>query len=528
MRRRGYAQDAVGFGFVSEERRREADLFYGDLMGAPSNRGRGAEAESIAAEDATEDRVRTDIRSKAVDRARTRSTFLSPSDVSTALGAGVTAATTQALDAAVARAAPLRRQADADPPGTAQLPAYWTLVDDGAQRVLDVLERTRFGCSTASGALLVDGAVVDGMRATWTRSGEALSLSGLCHAAPPLCQPPHDVLHTPTGTGSLAAHFTGLDMGPIRTVQIAGLLGVDLRAAPAAQRPITAVKDLATNAPLQRLSFVAMRRGTQRDVHVAQQSPRVVESWVDGARWQCLPFMPGMAPGTGYQLFKTRFWEASLTRQWGTQDTLAWIVGLANFYRDRTGGLIGIGDISHVVGEEITDHASHRVGKDLDCYVLDPPAAGGLPGAFWCSGTQAALELRDLTTPSATAAQPTYTLASGAAAIADPRRAALLDRYATILAYCVATQNLLTAAVWHGATAMSARAATLAQNAWDATVQAGAGTTAQPGWRASWGPGPRDRAALTAPSSALFIGAGAPSYGAGWPPHPDHIHVRLR
>ena len=111
--------------------------------------------------------------------------------------------------------------------------------------------------------------------------------------------------------------------------------------------------------------------------------------------------------------------------------------------------------------------------------------------------------------------------------------AALLDRYATILAYCVATQNLLSAAVWHGAIAMSARAAALAQNAWDATVQAGAGTAAQPGWRASWGPGPRDRAALTAPTSALFIGTGAPSYGVsppehGWPLHSDHIHVRLR
>jgi hypothetical protein len=128
-----------------------------------------------------------------------------------------------------------------------------------------------------------------------------------------------------------------------------------------------------------------------------------------------------------------------------------------------------------------------------------------------------------------TAARPEYSVPSGAA-IAEPRRTTLLDRYATILAYCVATQAGLVAAVWHGAPGLGARAVTLAQAAWDATVAARAGTTERPGWRATWGYGPASRAAIVAPPASLLIGDGSSAYGPGrgWPPHQDHIHVRLR
>src|SRR5262249_28005038 len=150
-----------------------------------------------------------------------------------------TAAITKILDEAVAKVVPFRRKYDAAAPGTTaysdNLIYYWTFVGIGAQRVYDALERARFICS---GSPLLDGNVVDGMRATWTRSGEALQLDGLCRGAPALCPAAHAALHAPTGsTGTLAAHFTKLDARRIRTVEIAGLFGVDLRGKDAKVRP---------------------------------------------------------------------------------------------------------------------------------------------------------------------------------------------------------------------------------------------------------------------------------------------------
>jgi hypothetical protein len=521
------------FGFASDEARREADLFFADLMGYRARpRLREDLGPEAFAEDAAEDRTRTDLRGSVIDRARgtSRKTFLSEPELTQAVdGRASRAELAQIFDTGVGAAAPSRRRYDASGASSdAALVMYWGVVDAFAQRIVDLLERDRFRCATASNALVVDGDAVDGMRSTWTRSGEALTVGALCRgAAPASCPSQSAPLHNPTGaTGSLAAHFTDLGQGTIRTVELAGLWGVDLRTTASSARPSTAVKTAPTAAPLQQLSFVAIRRGTNREIHVGKETPRRVESWVDNDPWLCLP-VAGMA----YRIFKRRFWEASFHRQWGTVGTISWIAGLANFVRERTGQMLGVGDVSHVVGEVITDHGSHRVGKDVDCYVLDPPPAGSnFPVGFWCSGTSAALELRELRAPGAADPQPEYGVPSGGAAIADPRRTALLDRYATILAYCIVTQARLTAAVWHGAPALSARALVLAQQAWDDTVAARAGTTASPGWRATWGSGPATRAEIVAPPASLFIGDGSSSYGAGapWPLHQDHIHVRLR
>jgi hypothetical protein len=386
-----------------------------------------------------------------------------------------------------------------------------------------------FACASAGNTIVVNSAVVDAMRMTITQSGEPLTVGAVCAGtAPANCPSPHAPLHGASGaTASDAAHFTNLDQGTVRTAEIAGLFGVDLRSVSRASRPSTAVKTVPTAAPFQSLSFVAIRKSGKRAIHVASESPRRVESWVDDQLWLCLPFIPSLS----YRLFKRRFWEASFHRQWGTLFTISWIAGLTNFYRDVTGVSMGVGDVSHVVGEVMTDHASHRVGKDVDCYVLDdPPAGSTFPVAFWCSGKSTSLELRELGSPSATATKPEYSVPSRGTAIPDPRHTALLERYATILAYCVATQDGVEAAVWHGAPALGARALAIAQDAWDRTVAAGTGTTERPGWRNTWGYGPKTKAAIVAARAGLLIGEGAGSYNKspGWPLHQDHIHVRLK
>jgi hypothetical protein len=534
-RTRGYRWSAASFGFVSAEERQQADLFFADLAGLPQSRaGLYRRRELLDAarefvEDAAEDRAVVDIRSRAIESARARRTFLDEVAITRAIDDRTSRPElSQLFDAGVAAAVPYRRRADARGTDmTAQLTLYWGVVDVGAARILALLERDRFRCASAS-ALVVHADVIDAMRAAWTQTGETLTVGALCRGpAPAICPASHASLHSPSGsTGSDAAHFTDLDRGRIRTVEIAGLFGVDLRRVTSGARPSTAVKTVSAAAPFQPVSFVGIRKGDRREIHVAREAPRRVESWVDGQPWLCLPFVPGLS----YRLFKRRFWEASFHRQWGTSPSISWIAGLTNFYRDNAGLPMGVGDISHVVGEEITDHASHRVGKDVDCYVLEaPPDGSQFPVGFWCTGTRASLELRELVAPDAGAARPEYGVPTGTP-IADPRRTTLLDRYATILAYCVATQTALQAAVWHGGPGLAARAVAIALDAWDRTVAANAGTTQRPGWRTKWGPGPASRAAIDAPPASLFIGDGSAAYGLGrgWPPHQDHIHVRLK
>jgi len=525
-----------GFGLVTRRERQQAESFWRDLAGPPLPSGPtwwppvAGSTESLA-EDAAEDRTRVDLRNAVVQNARDKKTFLTEAAVTQAIdGRASRAELARLFDARVAACAPSRRRADlrgADM--TQQLTFYWGLIDAGASQLLALLESDPFRCGTTS-ALEVHRDIIDGLRAAWTRSGEALTVGALCRGpAPAICPSTHAQLHQPSGgTGSDAAHFTDLTQDQIRTVEIAGLFGVDLRNVAQGDRASTAVKTRPTAVPLQPVTFAAIRKGTRRAIHVSRETPRRVESWVEDQPWVCLPFIPAAS----YRLFKRRFWEASLHRQWGVFYSVAWIAGLTNFYRDNAGLLMGVGDISHVVGEVMTDHKSHRVGKDVDCYVLeDPPAGSQFPVAFWCSGTSANPEFRELGAPAADAQTPTYTIpGGGVAGIAAPRRTTLLDRYATILAYCVATKAMVEAAVWHAGPGLAPRALALAQAAWDRTAAANQGTRERPGWRATWGFGPTSRAAITAAPSSMFVGDGSSNYGAGrdWPPHQDHIHVRLR
>src|SRR5262249_5496581 len=110
-----------------------------------------------------------------------------------------------------------------------------------------------------------------------------------------------------------------------------------------------------------------------------------VQALVDGERWDSLPFRA--SPGGTYTLMKRNWPEASLHRQWGKEAAIAWTIGLCNFYRDQAGLRLGIGDISHVVGEDMTDHGSHQRGRDVDAYVLDSPSGSTFPEAYFCDGT---------------------------------------------------------------------------------------------------------------------------------------------
>jgi murein endopeptidase len=460
------------------------------------------------------------LRQEAIARATRRDTFLTERAVTDAIDGRASRPELATLFDAKVDA--LVAQHAADP---AQVPA---LRQRSAAEIVGLLEDDRFRCATDGNRVVIHREVVDGMKLTWTRSGEAQDVAGaICRAAPTRCPTAHQALHT---TGD-ASHFMSASQLGARVVELAGLFGADLRPlANQTARASHAIKALPTAAPLATLSFVAIRSGTHRELHVARQDPRQVGAVVDGAEWRSLAFEA--TPGTDYDLFKGRWFEASLHRQWGTEPNVAWIVGLCRFYFDRTGQRLGVGDISHVLGESMTDHGSHQVGRDVDVYVLDPPAAaGGLPTAYWCEGTQSALVLKALRPPASGAAQPAYTAPSAsdpALAAADATR--ITTRYATIAAYCVATVGRLDAFVWHGARGIRDEALRVAQQAWDDTVAAGAGTTASPGWRARWGTGPATRAALVLLPNARLIGDGAGSYGPGqgWPPHQDHVHIRLQ
>jgi len=215
---------------------------------------------------------------------------------------------------------------------------------------------------------------------------------------------------------------------------------------------------------------------------------------------------------------KRRWYEASLHRQWGKQATIAWVIGLCNFYRDRAGLRLGIGDISHVVGEVMTDHDSHRVGRDVDVYVLDYPSGSSFPEAYWCDGTTTTLTLTAMVPPSR-ATGGLYT-PRGGTQLRGAHEAAVWQRYATVLAYCFATWGMLNTFTWHGVRRIQSDAVAIAQAAFDA------------GWKSTWGPAPKSRADLAPPApqrDRKLVGQGVSSYGAGqgWPLHRDHMHIRL-
>ncbi len=378
--------------------------------------------------------------------------------------------------------------------------------------------------------LRLNADVATAMVETWNRSGEQQSVSGLCGEQLATCPRPHAWMHPQNN----AAHFTDLSRLGARVVELAGLWGRDLRGSGnQTRRAAVAVKTRPASL-LGGISFVGIRTRQTREVHFGKdtiyrsldaRSVQRVESWVGGQLWKNAGFE--MRPDTHYRVFKRRFWEASAHRQWGRESVVQWLEGLANFYRDNTGELVGIGDVSHILGEAMTDHASHQNGTDVDLYGLQAPPAGRVfPQSAWATTHQTEVRFTPLVAPDANARRPEYGVPRGAhltgAAADEVRRLWLV-----IMAYCAATHGQLRAVVWEGAHRLRADAVALAQQIWDATVTARTGGT-RPGWRNRWGPGPADRGAIQAPAGK-FIGDGSGSYGTGrgWPPHQDHIHVRF-
>ena len=459
------------------------------------------------------------IRDMALETARARRTFLSEAEVRSAIDSRTSGDPVDLhMDQSVAHVQ-----------ASGSIPFIGSLIEQGAlwlrtMNLLVLLERQKFKCSS-TGTLSLDMAVVDAMRDTWTAANEGQTVAGLCGSVPTPCPTTHQSLH---GTGN-AAHFTRLSQLGIRVVELAGLWGKNLiGVSPQSHRARIAVKALPTSAPAANVSFVAVRSNRTRHVHVGNETPRRVEALVGTDTWKNLAIEA--TPGTDFQVFKRRYWEASFHRQWGKEATIQWVKGLAQFYHDRTGSVLGVGDISHIVGEDMTDHNSHERGVDIDLYGLEAAPAGTVfPTAFWTTVVSGTVTFKPLGMPAAGSTAPLYTVpAASTPALAGTAASRVQRLYVTILAYCAATHGQLNAAVWHGARRLRTDAVTEAQAAWDATVAAGLGSTARPGWQSNWGPGPANRAAISA-TAAKFIGDGSANYGASasWPPHHDHVHVRL-
>lgn len=378
---------------------------------------------------------------------------------------------------------------------------------------------------TPRGTTRLNSVVVNGVTDTRRLAGERLPISSPACAATVLCPP---VFRPPHATGD-ATHFVSLDRNMIRVVELAGLFGVNLSgitgtsARRVARKASLAVKSHPSAVPLGGLSFVAIRQGSgsrlRREVHIHRipaeaNGARSVQALVDGERWDSLPFRA--SPGGTYTLMKRRWHEASLHRQWGKTAAIAWTIGLCNFYRDRAGLRLGIGDISHVVGEVMTDHGSHMSGRDVDVYVLDYPSGSTFPEAYWCDGTTT-LTLTAMVPP--TGVTGIYT-PTGGTRLTGTHETEVWRRYATVLAYCFVTWGMLNTFTWHGVKRIQTDAVAIAQAAFDA------------GWKSTWGPAPKSRTDLSPSASERarkLVGQGSSSYGTGkgWPPHRDHIHIRL-
>lgn len=110
------------------------------------------------------------------------------------------------------------------------------------------------------------------------------------------------------------------------------------------------------------------------------------EAWVEGERW--INLVDLAQPGRHYLPFKSNGNE-SLARQWGRVDVVEQLVEIADEYRQRTGLLLGVGDLSHVGGGKILDHWTHREGVDVDLYLLDyspgesEPSESERPRVWW-------------------------------------------------------------------------------------------------------------------------------------------------
>lgn len=333
-------------------------------------------------------------------------------------------------------------------------------------------------------------------------AGETLPLVKKPCDAGKLCPTPYTGFHT---TGD-AAHVGPLSASMLRIAEIAGIWGEDLSTLKKG-KSLHQVTMPSPFAPLANFGAVAIRRRSRRELHVHRGST-VIESWVDGKRWKNLAVEHTL--GLVYTLMKLRWFERSVHRQWGTEEAIDWIGHLCRFYKDKTGLPLGVGDISFIVGEPMSNHKSHTRGLDVDLYVLDYPSGTPFPEAYWCSG-KTTQSLSIMTPPTAVGPAATYTEGVGAAL--GMREPDIWRRYATVLAFCLVTWPNIEAFVWHGARTIESDAVTLATlnlaTAWDTNY---------------WGP-----AQSSIPTNRLskLVGVGHSSYGGAWPNHQDHIHVRL-
>jgi hypothetical protein len=106
------------------------------------------------------------------------------------------------------------------------------------------------------------------------------------------------------------------------------------------------------------------------------------EAWIAEQRW--INLSDRLAPARDYLPYKTNGRE-SLHRQWARADIIDDLARIARAYRQQTGVILGIGDLSHVTGGKIEDHWTHQDGVDVDLYLLDPETtdAEGRPRVWW-------------------------------------------------------------------------------------------------------------------------------------------------
>jgi hypothetical protein len=362
-------------------------------------------------------------------------------------------------------------------------------------------------------------AIADAIFWVGVRAGETFK------QAKPICSPTGrcPAVYHPQHAAGDASHLVELSDLGVRIAELAGLFGEDLSAlSGATAKAAHAVKTLPPSTfgatpPFDGLSFVALRGGSTHEIHLHRGGDRIVESRVSGRVWKSLPHE--LAPGTGYTVFKRRYSEASLHRQWGREEAIQWAVGLANFYRDRTGLRLGIGDVSHVVGGKMTDHGSHQEGRDMDVYVLDYPAGTTYPDAFWCDGASTTTLILSRLVPPTGSTDEIYET-TGMTRLGTAEESATFERYATVIAYCWATWARVNTVTWHGVQQVEGRALVIAQEAFDA------------GWQDTWGAAPARREDIGAnwkSRRVKLVGQGSSNYGPGkgWPPHHDHLHIRL-
>lgn len=143
------------------------------------------------------------------------------------------------------------------------------------------------------------------------------------------------------------------------------------------------------DAPLARYDLLVTRDDDRAWLHVVVPVEGLVEgrvgrheAFIEGERWVNLG--DRLQAGRHYLPYKTNGNE-SVLHQWGRLDVIESIATIADEYQQRTGLLLGVGDISHVTGGKILDHWTHRDGVDADLYLLDHqrPDDAGRPSVWW-------------------------------------------------------------------------------------------------------------------------------------------------